>query len=113
MNRDLVTLARNVYTTLDVLADIGGIQSILVSGLALFLSVWNYSHLDNILAELLFKIKDAPAKTSTSSSTIKPTKFFNIADWLFDKVIPSKFRCRCCRKSRRMRGIEKARKRLA
>ena len=113
MNRDQVTLGRNVYTSLDVLADIGGIQSILVSGIAIFFSVWNYGHFDNNMTTKLFKIKDEPAKTSTSSSTIRPSKFFNFAECLFDSMIPTKLRCRCCRKSRKMRGIEKAREKLA
>ena len=50
MNRDQVTLARNVYTILDVLADVGGIQSIIVSFIVIFFSFWNYGHFDNNLA---------------------------------------------------------------
>ena len=54
MNRDQVTLSRNVYTILDVLADIGGIQSIIVSVIVIFSSFWNYGHFDSNMAKQLF-----------------------------------------------------------
>ena len=58
MNLDLVTMLRSGYTVLDVLSDIGGIQGIVMSGVGMFLSVWNYSNFDNYMASKLYKIKN-------------------------------------------------------
>ena len=44
MNRDQELILRTTYTILDVLSDIGGIQSIFQSTVILFLGIWNYSH---------------------------------------------------------------------
>ena len=50
LNLDRKTIARTGYTFLDVLSDIGGIQSILVSGMVIFLGIWNYKHFDYHMA---------------------------------------------------------------
>ena len=50
MNRDLMTLSRTGYTPLDVLSDIGGMQSMIMSMMALFVGIWNHSHFDNFMA---------------------------------------------------------------
>ena len=47
MNYDLTVIARSSYTFLDLLSDIGGIQSILMSAGALCLIILNYNHFDN------------------------------------------------------------------
>ena len=44
MSRDQELILRTTYTILDVLADVGGIQSIFQSTVILFLGIWNYSH---------------------------------------------------------------------
>ena len=44
MNRDQELILRTTYTILDVLSDVGGIQSIFQSTVILFLGIWNYSH---------------------------------------------------------------------
>ena len=43
MNLDLRIIARDGYTFLDYLSDIGGMQGLLISGVALFLAMWNYN----------------------------------------------------------------------
>ena len=50
MNLDQVTLARTGYTPLDVLSDVGGIQSIVMSAMGLLLGFWNYNNFDNYMA---------------------------------------------------------------
>ena len=37
MSLDLLIVSRNGYTMLDILSDVGGIESILISGISLFL----------------------------------------------------------------------------
>ena len=56
MNLDQITIARSVYTTLDVLSDIGGIQGILMSGMGMLLGIWNYQNFDNYMASRLYKV---------------------------------------------------------
>ena len=49
-------MARTGYTFLDVLSDVGGIQSLVASAITIWLGVWNYKHFDNFMAAALFKI---------------------------------------------------------
>ena len=55
MNLDQTTLARTGYTTLDVLSDVGGIQSIFMSAIGIVLGLWNHNHFDNYMASRLYK----------------------------------------------------------
>ena len=103
MNLDQKTIARTGYTILDVLSDVGGIQSILISGFGILIGVWNYSNFENYLASRLYKIKNG-----TDDLIIQPPRLLNNFEFFID-MVPLKFRSRCCRKSRMMRGIEKAR----
>ena len=43
LNLDVTLIERNGYTLLDVLSDVGGLQSILISGASLLLSILNYN----------------------------------------------------------------------
>ena len=52
---NLTLLQRDGYTIIDILSDVGGIQGILLSGITLFLSVWNYNQLEDYLATKLYK----------------------------------------------------------
>ena len=54
MNLDLGVLARSGYTFIDVLSDIGGIQSILISFISILMAVTNYKHFDSTMATQLF-----------------------------------------------------------
>ena len=51
---NLTEISRDGYTLLDWFSDIGGIQGILISCIAIFLSVWNHNALDNFLASQLY-----------------------------------------------------------
>ena len=64
MNMDLSIVQRTGYTLLDVLSDVGGLQGILISGFALFLSIVNHSSLENYLVSKTFKFEADELKTS-------------------------------------------------
>ena len=55
MNYDLKVVSRNTYNILDLLSDIGGIQSIFVTFFNLLLNIWNYNHLNNYMISKLYK----------------------------------------------------------
>ena len=55
-NMDLTVISRDGYTVLDYISDIGGIQGILISFIAIILSLWNYNYLDNYMVSMLYKI---------------------------------------------------------
>ena len=57
MNLDLMTYERTIYTMFDLLSDIGGLSSILISIFAVIASTWNYDKFDNMMVAHLFKIK--------------------------------------------------------
>ena len=49
MNLSEMTVARDGYTFLDFLSDIGGMQGLLISAVAYFLFFWNYNFFDNYI----------------------------------------------------------------
>ena len=63
MSLDLTVVERTGYTVLDILADVGGLQGFLVSGIAGLLSVLNHNYLDNYLVSRLFTYKSAKLTT--------------------------------------------------
>ena len=64
---DQTVVQRMGYTFLDVLSDIGGIQSIVASTLVIFLTILNYNNLDNHLIARFYKQK---ALTKTSKNKV-------------------------------------------
>ena len=40
-----------------MLSDVGGIQSILLSGVGVALGIWNYNNFDNYMASHLYKVR--------------------------------------------------------
>ena len=54
---DQTVIQRVGYTLLDLLSDIGGIQTIFVSGITILLSIWNYNNFDNHFLTNFFKLK--------------------------------------------------------
>ena len=62
MNMDLKILQRNGYTILDMLSDLGGVESILVAAFAFFLSIWNHNNFDNYMVSHLFTYSAEPNK---------------------------------------------------
>ena len=57
MKLDLMTYERTIYTMFDLLSDIGGLSSILISLLAIVASAWNHDNFDNMMVAHLFRIK--------------------------------------------------------
>lgn len=112
MNRSLQIVERRGFTMLDLLSDVGGINSILASGLAFVVGFFNHHHFDTYMASKLFKIKQAGTKGFAhlrESDTFKPTRYGNTLEWIREKLPCLE---RLCRKSRTQRGIEKARRKL-
>ena len=56
VNFDQRVVERDVYTFLDLLSDIGGLQGILISGISLALAFWNFNQFDNFMVSRLFKL---------------------------------------------------------
>ena len=69
-------VARDGYTFLDLLADVGGIQGLLISGVAMFMAFWNYNYFDNYMASRLYKTY-SPKEERKESEFMKPWPFFN------------------------------------
>jgi len=56
-NMDLKVIARQGYTVLDYISDLGGMQGILISSMAWLIAVWNYNKFDNHMVSRLFKVE--------------------------------------------------------
>ena len=108
---DQVVVARAGYTFLDYLSDIGGMQGMLISGVAYFLVFWNFNYFDDWMITRLYKMKKSKSevdpKTSAwqNSSFAKPGLCSNPADCLIGF-----FRLRyCCKPDRKTRYFDIAR----
>ena len=64
MNRELQVIQRSGYTILDLVSDIGGVQSFILSGFAIVIGLLNYQHFDSTIASQLFKFRKPSAKNS-------------------------------------------------
>lgn len=78
---------REGYTLYDWFSDIGGIQSILISIIAIFVSTWNYRYMDNFLVSKLFKLK---LKNQNKLVPLKISASSGLKDFFCDKL-PSCF----------------------
>ena len=56
MNLNEKIIARESYSILDLISDIGGVQALLISAIAYFLNIWNFNALENYLVSRLYKI---------------------------------------------------------
>lgn len=63
MNLNQLVIARDGYTALDFISDIGGMQGMLISGCAFVLAIWNYQNLDNFLVAKLYRLSTAAYKS--------------------------------------------------
>ena len=59
MDLSQLVVARDGYTVLDWISDIGGIQGMFISGIALFMAFWNHNMIENHLVTRLFKLERA------------------------------------------------------
>ena len=115
MNLDQVVIARTRYTWLDWMADIGGMQGLLMSGIAYLLTIWNFNHFDNYMVTRLYKMEKADADKQafesfwSRSRFVLPRKCFNPKEYLCS-LIPRWLRCcGCCRPNREERYFQVAR----
>ena len=56
MNLNQMVIARDGYTFLDYLSDVGGMQSMLISGVAFLMIFWNHHMFDNNMVTRLYKL---------------------------------------------------------
>ena len=105
VNPDLIVIARDGYTVLDLLSGIGGIQGILISIMCTFLNFWNYNHLENYLALKLFKFDGVETSNSGAAGNAEalPSQWQTLKFFCLDKVIPNKLAC--CRKEARFTAM--------
>ena len=110
MNLDLNVISRSGYTVVDIFSDVGGLQGILISGIVFFLNIWNHNYLDNHLVSQLFRAKARSQGLKTFPVSLSNSTSGNIRDFCLDRIIPTKLAC--CRKSRKLEAIKKAREKL-
>ena len=91
---DLTVLSREVYTIFDMLSDIGGITSAIMTILVFLLNILNYMHFESYMASRVFFIQEE----ESNSSAFEASSCGNIAEYIID-TIPK--RVQCCKKSRR------------
>lgn len=56
-NLNQMVIARDGYKALDLLSDIGGMQSILMSAVGYLIAILNYNMLDNFIVSRLYKLQ--------------------------------------------------------
>ena len=101
MNLNQLVIARDGYTLLDFISDIGGMQGMMLSGAALILLMWNFNYLENFLVSRLYKLSshafpfDDFRSRKSYDQSLNPKKYSNCADYFYDKL-PNCLRC-CCK----------------
>ena len=101
-----MVIARDGYTFLDLLSDVGGLQGMLISGMAYVLAFWNYNHFDNFMVSRLYKIYKPnlehkfrkKSKAFKQSKFMKPRFLFNPKEYCRDLVPTTCLNCRLCKK---------------
>ena len=106
---------RNMYNVLDMLSDIGGMQSILFSVSAIFLGAWNHNNFDNYMVSYLYTYsQEDPSNSKTDQARFNPPKMCSLKEYCLSHA--SFLLCcvkrRCQAKSREQRAFEKAREEL-
>ena len=102
MNFDLKIIRRDTYNFLDMLSDVGGIESILITFMNFILSFWNYNHLENYMVSKLYQYKyhvQSTTRIRPGNELFIPTNTCNILHYLRD-LLPNKLLC-CCKRRKR------------
>ena len=55
-NLNQVVIARDGYTILDFLSDVGGVQGLLFSAAVFLVGIWNYHYSENFLVSHLYRL---------------------------------------------------------
>ena len=97
MNYDLTIIERDGYTILDVLSDVGGLQGILISAIAVVLNIINHNQLENYLVSKLFKAE---------AVSLADKQIENIKEYCLG-ILPDKLVC--CAKRRKQIAMDTAR----
>ena len=103
MNLNQLVISREGYTVLDWISDVGGIQGILISVMAVLISFWNYNQFENHMVSRLYRLQDAEMQVLMS-----PRPLSNPRDFVYKHLI-------CCKRGKRSRlerAFEKAREEL-
>lgn len=114
MNLDQTVISRTGYTFLDVLSDVGGLSSIVISALSIIIAVFNHNHFDTFLVTQLFKPAEprADGKGSSSNAMSEAERFSTseisgVKEFFLDSCPSALFRC--CKRNRKQTIIMKAR----
>ena len=113
MNLDMRVIARDGYTSLDFISDVGGMQGMLMSFAAFILGIMNYNYFDNHIVERMFRMRPpnaqiAKSKLGESFSNVKkpsgpirmsPTLFQNLKEYGRSWLSSSMLNHNCCRQS--------------
>ena len=67
---------------LDYISDIGGMESMLISGAAVFLAIWNFNNFDNYLVSQLYRLPSADKDDDGEGRVMKPRCINNVVDYL-------------------------------
>ena len=106
---NLQVVARDGYTILDWISDIGGIQGILISAVGMLVSYWNYNWLDNSLVERLYRVekRDARHKVYSSAEDRSDPMAAGMISGIRDAICDCLPSClTCCRSGRNERGLQ-------
>ena len=103
---------RIYFNFVDAIGTIGGMLAILNPSIKIWLSMWNFRHMDNYMVSQRFRSppsSKAPIFINGLTAKGKPIivkRYSNILEY-FLSLLPAF--CRCCKKSRKQRRLEKAR----
>lgn len=91
MNLNQLVIARDGYTSLDFISDIGGMQGMLISGAAMLLAIWNYHYMENFLVTKLYRLSEenedgAGLKAKKKELVLKSLPFRNLSDYICEKL---------------------------
>ena len=105
MGYDLTVVEREGYTFLDLLSDVGGLESILISVFASVITFTNYSNFDSHLASELYTMKSTDRNGRSQFSKLLTSDISNIKEYFLD-TLPEKLAC--CKRSRKQKAMQRA-----
>ena len=117
-NLDLKVVSREGYTILDFLSDLGGMQGLIYSVLAMMLGFWNYNYLEDFLVSRLYRLEKTSVNKVPASSFFKnsefmiPLKLDNPKTYIRESLPTCCAKKRPCRPDRRTMGFALARAKL-
>ena len=109
MDFDITTYEREVYTSLELLSDIGGLSGMLMTVFGFLIMTWNFQIFDNYLVSKLFKIRKPEASLDKSEGYFNQSVFITLSSFpycgeLFRHLCPRCKHC-CCKQSRKSKAM--------